>query len=178
MDQSNQVNAANPYAGQWMTQDHGNHENMGAAQQMPSDVMMLQAATHMQAPAQDFPMDGSMDVRMAHQMQYNQQQQSHQPHPQHNLSRHPLPGDQFSANGSFVEGDSHMMGVEDDDSQMPLVGVPRPTGGRSSANNELEMRQLFQNNRDRKLQEVAADLHGNERGPNAERSRQVFAMLW
>lgn len=49
---------------------------------------------------------------------------------------------------------------------------------RSNANNDGEMRDLFHTNRKRKLQNVAEDLRGNERGPNAERKRQLYAMLW
>jgi regulatory factor X len=67
-----------------------------------------------------------------------------------------------------VEGDS----VNHD------LAQPRSGSLRSSANNELEMRQLFSANRHRGLQDVASELHGNERGPNSERTRQVFAMLW
>ena len=36
----------------------------------------------------------------------------------------------------------------------------------------------LQANQSRTLQDVAVELHGNERGPNSERTRQVFAMLW
>lgn len=67
---------------------------------------------------------------------------------------------------------------EDGDSISGPVGAAKPTSARSSANNELEMRQLFTANRHRHLQDVAGELHGNERGPNSERTRQVFAMLW
>jgi len=49
---------------------------------------------------------------------------------------------------------------------------------KSSAANELEMRQLFHQHKHRTLPDVAAELHGNERGPQSERQRQVFAMLW
>jgi regulatory factor X, other len=42
----------------------------------------------------------------------------------------------------------------------------------------MEMRQLFHTNKHRTLPEVARELHGNERGPQSERARQVFAMLW
>src|SRR5208282_4529763 len=51
-------------------------------------------------------------------------------------------------------------------------------GPKSSAANEMEMRQLFHTNKHRTLPEVARELHGNERGPQSERTRQVFAMLW
>lgn len=49
---------------------------------------------------------------------------------------------------------------------------------RSNTNNDQEMRELFTRNNHRSLQDVAKELHGNERGPSSERSRQLFAMLW
>ncbi|GJC82200.1 transcriptional regulator RFX1 [Colletotrichum liriopes] len=58
------------------------------------------------------------------------------------------------------------------------MGMQKSSSARSSANNELEMRHLFNANKHRGLQDVASELHGNERGPNSERTRQVFAMLW
>ena len=112
---------------------------------------------------------------MGHQMAYQQHQQ-HQ-----DIHRHPLPVDQYNANASFTEGDTSMMEREDHiegDSINNDPGPPRAGSLRSSANNELEMRQLFSANRHRGLQDVAGELHGNERGPNSERTRQVFAMLW
>ncbi|EOO02983.1 putative rfx dna-binding domain-containing protein [Phaeoacremonium minimum UCRPA7] len=93
--------------------------------------------------------------------------------------RQSLPTDSFSANNSFVDQDSQMMdrdGNEDGDS---VLGVGGPSkASRSSANNEVEMRHLFRQNQHRSLVDVAEELHGNERGPNSERTRQVFAMLW
>lgn len=152
-----------------MHNDHGHSKDMGAAPHLSPEDMILQAATHMQAGNHGFPMDGSMGAHMAHHMAY-----SH-----HEMPRHPLPADQFGPNASFTEGDSQMLDRDDNeegDSMNGAVGVSKPA--RSSANNELEMRQLFSANRHRNLQEVAGELHGNERGPNSERTRQVFAMLW
>ncbi|RGP58898.1 hypothetical protein FLONG3_11347 [Fusarium longipes] len=143
---------------------------MGAPQMSP-DEMLMQAATHMQS-GQDFSMDASMSAPMGHPLQY---QQRHPP------QRHPLPAEQYSNNASFTEGESQLMERDENDegdSLMAMGGAPKSTSTRSSANNELEMRQLFHSNKHRGLDEVARELHGNERGPNSERTRQVFAMLW
>lgn len=154
-----------------MHSDHPHAKDMSAPQMSPED-MILQAATHMQSANHEFALDGSMAAHM-HHMAYQQQ------HP-HGMPRHPLPADHhFGANASFTEGDSQMLDRDDNDdgdSMALATGAAKPT--RSSANNELEMRQLFSANRHRGLQEVAGELHGNERGPNSERTRQVFAMLW
>lgn len=182
MDQSKSAGTPDPFAQQWHSQDHVNSKGMGSVQQLPADVFMLQAATQMQNPGQEFVMDDSMSVHMGNHMSYQQPHQHHA-HQQHNGGRHPLPAEQLAQNASFNEGDSQMadsqmVDADDDDSMAAIVGAPKPNASRSSANNELEMRQLFGANRHRKLQEVAGELHGDERGPNSERTRQVFAMLW
>ena len=104
------------------------------------------------------------------------------PLPQQPAQRHPLPAEQYGNNASFTEGESQLAERDENDEgdslMAAMVGAPRATTTRSSANNELEMRQLFAANRHRALNEVAQELHGNERGPNSERTRQVFAMLW
>ncbi|KAM4056011.1 RFX DNA-binding domain-containing protein [Hirsutella rhossiliensis] len=166
---------ADMYAGQWITSDHAHAK---PPHMTPEDII-LHATSHMQSANPDFPMDGPMAAAsMAHAHMPYQQQQQQQQHP---MARHPLPTEQYAGNASFAESDSQMLDRddnEDGDSMVGHLGAPRPAASRSSANNELEMRQLFSANRHRNLQDVAGELHGNERGPNSERTRQVFAMLW
>ncbi|KAI1438543.1 RFX DNA-binding domain-containing protein [Xylaria sp. CBS 124048] len=93
-----------------------------------------------------------------------------------------LPVDAYAGSTSFTDAESQLM-ERDDYEESDMVDAHRPTGpkpaaSRTSANNELEMRQLYHANQHRKLEDVAKELHGNERGPNSERTRQVFAMLW
>ena len=135
---------------------------------------MLQAAQHMQA--RELSMDSALDggvassTAMAHPVVY-------QNNP--DMSAHATMGDSFIGNASFTDGDSQMIDREDNNDEGDSVaGVAKGGASRTSANNELEMRQLFRANQTRTLQEVAVELHGNERGPNSERTRQVFAMLW
>ncbi|KAI0104853.1 RFX DNA-binding domain-containing protein [Nemania sp. FL0031] len=104
------------------------------------------------------------------------------PYAHHHGLQHGLPTESYVASTSFTDADSQMLD-RDDPEESDVVEVPRrngqkPSSGRPNANNELEMRQLYQASRHRSLEEVAKELHGNERGPNSERSRQVFAMLW
>ncbi|KAG6220184.1 hypothetical protein E4U34_003050 [Claviceps purpurea] len=204
MDHSGFADSSAMYAGQWLSNDHAHGKDMSSAPQMSPEDMIIQAATHMQTGNHEFAVDASMGAAMSHHhhMAYHQQQQQQQQHQQHQLhqhqqqhqnqhqhqhqhhlmNRHPLPTDQYgAANASFTEGDSQMLDRdenEDCDSLSGPMGTAKPTTTRSSANNELEMRQLFTVNRHRNLREVAGELHGNERGPNSERTRQVFAMLW
>lgn len=83
---------------------------------------------------------------------------------------------------NYGEGDSQMMegrsDEQDDVDSVAGANGPSKKPSKSSAANELEMRQLFHQNKHRTLPEIAAELHGNERGPQSERQRQVFAMLW
>jgi regulatory factor X len=146
---------------------HGHAKDMSASQ-LSTDSLIMQ----MGGGGQDFQMDASMSAPMGHHLQYQQR---------HPTQRHPLPAEQYNNNASFTEGESQLMERDDNDegdSLMTMGGAPKSTSTRSSANNELEMRQLFHTNKHRGLDEVARELHGNERGPNSERTRQVFAMLW
>ncbi|KAL8655432.1 MAG: hypothetical protein Q9226_003055 [Calogaya cf. arnoldii] len=51
-------------------------------------------------------------------------------------------------------------------------------GSASSIANDLELKKLFVENKGRPLEEVAAQVIANERGPKSEKTKQIFAMLW
>lgn len=157
------------YPSQWLNSNHSQPKDLAPAVQQMTPEMMLQAATQLQS-SREFSMESSMNNSLGASASFHQ-------HP--NMSRQSLSGDNYSANNSFLDPDSQLMdrdGNEDGESVVGMPGASKPS--RSSANNELEMRQLFQANKHRSLQDVAEELHGNERGPNSERTRQVFAMLW
>ncbi|KAH9904709.1 RFX DNA-binding domain-containing protein [Xylariomycetidae sp. FL2044] len=157
-----------------------------AAHPMAStEDMILRPASQMQV-AQPFAMDSSMQSAVGPPIPtYHQHPTMH-----HGLPSGPSPGpaagptagpDAFGNSATFTDQDSQLMDRDDVDERESVVGPPagqKPASNRTSANNEVEMRQLFQFNRHRQLEEVAKELHGNERGPNSERARQVFAMLW
>ncbi|KAI1497581.1 RFX DNA-binding domain-containing protein [Biscogniauxia marginata] len=184
LDHSLPVSHHNAFTDQWNPNDHGamqNSRSMSAGpqmgqhmgqqmgQQMPAEDMILRPASQMQGP-QSFSIASSMQSSVGSAMGYSQ----------HTLN-HGLSQDAYGVNASFNEHDTQMFDRDDHDEGDPLAAPPagnKPASGRTSANNELEMRQLFQANKHRKLDEVAAELHGNERGPNSERTRQIFAMLW
>ena len=54
----------------------------------------------------------------------------------------------------------------------------RKKGSASSLANDIELRRLFRENQGRPLKDVAAQVLANERGPKAEKTKQIFAMLW
>ncbi|KAA8630440.1 hypothetical protein SMACR_06634 [Sordaria macrospora] len=155
------------YQSQWIPNDHGRTRELGhPTSQMTQDDMVLASQLH---TSREFAMDSQVNVSM----------QNVQYHGSHSMSRQSLSADSFAGNTSFVE-DSQMLDHDGNNDHGPYVGMSSQSkgGSRSSANNEVEMRQLYIANRHRDLQDVAEELHGNERGPNSERTRQVFAMLW
>ncbi|KAL2126921.1 hypothetical protein VTI74DRAFT_11605 [Chaetomium olivicolor] len=160
--------SAEVYSAPWLPNDPGQPRELpnGSTQMTPEDLLL---ASQLQA-SRDFSIEPPVSQSI-------QSVSFH--HHAHSMSRQSLSADSFAGNTSFAD-DSQMLdrdGNEDGDS---LHGLPAParSGSRSNANNEMEMRQLFHSNKHRSLQDVAQELHGNERGPNSERTRQVFAMLW
>ncbi|KAI0403669.1 RFX DNA-binding domain-containing protein [Xylaria palmicola] len=163
---------------QWHTNGHGgmtHSKNLSAVahqigHQMAGDEMLRPTTQLTLHQHQHFAMESGIQQPAGPALPY-----THQPSLQHGLS-----ADSYNAN--FTDGDSQIM--ERDDPEESDMMEPPPRAGkksgssRASANNEVEMRQLYQANRHRRLDEVAKELHGNERGPNSERARQVFAMLW
>lgn len=123
----------------------------------------------------EFSAEPSVHNGMGAQFRFQSQPQ-HQA-PQHMGHRQSLPGDYMPVNGHPGLG-AQMMDRNDSpapDSGLDLGTKPK---SRSNTNNDQEMRELFTRNSHRSLQDVATELHGNERGPSSERSRQLFAMLW
>jgi len=149
-------------------------KDLGGGQHLSPEDAILQAASHLRSGSGDFAMDSSMDASMTQHMQY---------HPDASFGRRSIqPAMSMPVNdmSGFTDADSQMLDVRDDDVDSVAAAGPghRSGASRTSANNEREMQLLFQANKHRALQEVARELHGNERGPNSERQRQVFAMLW
>lgn len=141
--------------------------------QMTPEDMVIHSATQLQNP-RGYDIDPSLGgVNHHHPMAYQPDQQY-----KAESGRQSMPADNFVTN--YGEGDSHIMeGRSDEQDEVDsLAGGPAKKASKSSAANELEMRQLFQANKHRSLPDVATELHGNERGPQSERQRQVFAMLW
>ena len=107
----------------------------------------------------------------------SQHQLAHSEH----MNRQSVPPEHFGQNNeSFHSVNPNAAARLDADDHSLGSGLSgrKMSSSKSSANNELEMRELFQSNVHRSLQNVAHELHGNERGPNSERTRQVFAMIW
>ncbi|KAI1108495.1 RFX DNA-binding domain-containing protein [Nemania sp. NC0429] len=168
---------------QWQTNGHGAMTHSKsisvAAHQMGQPMGQTMGSEEILRPAAQMPLHQSFPVNSAVHQPVGHGMSSYAHHP--TLS-HGLQTDSFVTGASFTDADSQMMDRDDPDESDVLEGPRRikqkSNSSRTSANNELEMRQLYQASRDRSLEDVAKELHGNERGPNSERSRQVFAMLW
>lgn len=145
--------------------------------QMTAEDLVMQSAVHLQNPR---PYD--LDPALVGAANHHQQQLQYQPemHYRPGSAQHGLPYEPYQ--GSFVEGDSHVLeGRSDEHEDVDSAAGPAATGKKqtkSSAANDSEMRELFRANSHRALPDVAEELHGNERGPQSERQRQVFAMIW
>ncbi|MCJ1225361.1 hypothetical protein MMC12_002010 [Toensbergia leucococca] len=51
-------------------------------------------------------------------------------------------------------------------------------GSATSIANDQELRKLFRENQGQSLKEVSLQVLANDRGPKAEKTKQIFAMLW
>lgn len=140
---------------------------------MSPEDMVMRSASQLQNP-REYGIDPALEAAVNHNLEYPQVG----PYRPDN-TRQSLPADGYGT--SFAEDDSPMLeGRSDEQDEIDSLGGNGATRKvpKSSAANEMEMRQLFQSNKHRTLPEVARELHGNERGPQSERTRQVFAMLW
>jgi regulatory factor X len=149
------------------------HKFEGMEHQMSPEDMVMRSASQLQNP-REYGIDPALEAAVNHSLEYPQGG----PYRPDN-TRHSLPADGYGT--SFAEDDSPMLeGRSDEQDEVDSLGGNGATRKvpKSSAANEMEMRQLFHSNKHRTLPEVARELHGNERGPQSERTRQVFAMLW
>jgi regulatory factor X len=140
---------------------------------MTPEDMVIHSASQLQNP-REYEIDPALGGVPNHGAPFSKESQF-----KHETGRLSLPADGFAA--TFGEGDSQLLegrSDEQDEEDSLAGGGPAKKPSKSSAANELEMRQLFHSNKHRSLPDVAAELHGNERGPQSERQRQVFAMLW
>lgn len=59
-----------------------------------------------------------------------------------------------------------------------LGGLKKGKGNASAQANDQELRRLFIENQHQQLHDIATSVLANERGPKAEKTKQVFAMIW
>ncbi|KAA8572475.1 hypothetical protein MFRU_003g03020 [Monilinia fructicola] len=158
---------------QWY--EHNSNPQHSNIPQLSAEDMVMHSAPQLQNP-RHYDMESSLNGVSNHTMQTYHPEIPYKPE----NGRQSVPMDGYAQN--YGEGDNQIIeGRSDEQDEVDsLAGTAGTTKkpSRSSAANELEMRQLFHSNKHRTLQEVAAELLLNERGPQSERQRQVFAMLW
>ena len=121
-----------------------------------------------------FSIDPSMEVVSAHSAQYDGD----------NAIEHATRIEQLIQSGYQQPDRSERQGSEtqtlyaDSQDNMGENGAKRKKGAASSAANDLELRRLFRENKDRDLNEVASQVLENDRGPKSEKTKQIFGMLW
>lgn len=170
-----QHDAAQEYSKQWYDPNSLPQQRFGdISHQMTPEDMVMQSASQLQNP-REYDMEPAIATGQHHGLVY-----SHDHRYKPEIGRQSVPADGYSINynerdSKLIEGRSD---EQDEVDSLAGVGGPAKKASKSSAANELEMRQLFHTNKHRTLPEVASELHGNERGPQSERQRQVFAMLW
>lgn len=160
----------------WYEQSaHAHQPRFGnMSNQMTPEETIINSASQLQNP-RGYDIDPALGGGSQHQLNYAPETQ----YKMENGARQSMPPDVFGP--SYGEVESQVMERSDEQDEVDsMAGVTAPAkkASKSSAANELEMRQLFQASKGRSLPEIAAELHGNERGPNSERQRQAFAMLW
>lgn len=62
--------------------------------------------------------------------------------------------------------------------QIALADDKPKKGSASSATNDKELREMLSKNSDRSLKNVAAEVISTERTSRAEKTKQLFAMIW
>ncbi|RKF71618.1 Transcriptional regulator RFX1 [Golovinomyces cichoracearum] len=162
---------------QWYEQNaHATQRFGGLSHQMTPEEIFIQSASHVQN-TREFDIDPSLgNTQHGGNPQTFQQESAYG----RDTNRQSVPTELYGASYGEVDIKISEGRSDEQDEVESVAGVNGPVKklSKSSAANELEMRQLFQANKNRSLPDVAAELHGNERGPQSERQRQVFAMLW
>ena len=121
----------------------------------------------------------SMDPNMAPQ---------YAPQPQHPIHHH-AQSMQFPVQNAYGAQDSpYMQDMQFPNhvrvGSLPLSAVPditedkRRKGSAVTATNDKELREMLSRNEGRPLREVAQEVIQKERTPMAEKTKQLFAMLW
>jgi regulatory factor X len=77
--------------------------------------------------------------------------------------------------------DNSTFGMNGEDSLLADNGADNMKRKKSTAVsqvNDSELKKLFDDNKDRDLHDVALQVTRDEKGPKAEKTKQIFGMLW
>ncbi|KAF2994598.1 hypothetical protein E8E13_002069 [Curvularia kusanoi] len=136
----------------------------------PLQPALLQAAQHVSA--QDNMMGASMES-LQQFLGYPVDPNQNPPHP-NGMSSQPMDAHVYHQSMSQPPPQSQQY-------MTPLVELEdkkKKPSSSGSATNDKELRQMLQQNEGRKLKDVAAEVIQTDRTSKAEKSKQLFAMLW
>jgi regulatory factor X len=139
--------------------------------------MILQSAQHLTNP-NGFAIDPALGPQLHSGLPYPNDDQFRSHTPQ---SQPPIGFTRFDSAGSQL-GDQALSDRMNDTPDPEADGndgrKSQKNRSSASAQNDIELRRLFREAEHSSLQEVALQLQGNERGPQSEKIRQTFAMIW
>ncbi|KAI9837518.1 MAG: hypothetical protein M1819_007169 [Sarea resinae] len=147
-----------------------------AFQYTAEEGMILQSASQLTNP-NGFVLDPALHASMGHHaMPYG---------PDESFSHHAMTHPHMDSFQAFEGTQSPIFpahngddgqGVASGESNIP--GKKQKKGSTSSIANDNELRRLHRENKGRSIKDVAVEVLANDRGPKAEKTKQVFAMLW
>ena len=142
-----------------------------------AENMILQSAQHLTNP-NGFAIDPALGQQLHAGLPYpaDDHFRSHTPQ-----SQAPMGFPRYESVGSQLPDQALSDRMQDTpDPEAEVNDGRKSQKGRSStsAQNDIELRRLFREAEHSSLQEVALQLQGNERGPQSEKIRQTFAMIW
>ena len=117
---------------------------------------------------------------MDHVQQFDLSQHSHMGHAHSHSASFPLQGGYSAHDQSFMQPDVQY----NDHVRVGSVPIPdghddkRRKGSAVTATNDKELREMLAKNENRPLKDVAQEVIQKERTPLAEKTKQLFAMLW
>jgi regulatory factor X len=163
-------NGQTQYPQQPPQQTHYQHplSNSFSAEYPPLEAALLQVAQHAQQ-SEDISLD-SMQQLMAYSAQ-----------PPHSMSQHNgLPTDQqpFDVNHGHVIHHTADQLPPPPSAPIEVEEKKKKGSASGSATNDKELRAMLAQNQGRVLQDVAAEVIATDRTSKAEKSKQLFAMLW
>lgn len=141
----------------------------------PLEPALIQAAHHISQQEQNLSVD-HMQQLMAYSADPTQQQQ--------HVAHQGMPAQPFEAHTAHVLQAALGQGQPQPPQRMMSTPVPeveekKKKGSASgSATNDKELREMLVRNEGRRLQDVAAEVIATDRTSKAEKSKQLFAMLW
>jgi regulatory factor X len=164
-------------------------ENAREMSQTPMDIQMhhnkqIQPHPHQHQHQQQHHHQQQQQQHM-HQQQQQQQQQHHQQQPQHFMPQDaqavyfgaPQPmqfnPQQMDYAHAQMQQQQHMIVTA-----MPQLEPEARKPRQSAGPNENELKDMLSRNLARSLDELAAEVRANEKTSSAEKSKQLFAMLW